>query len=98
MHQIIVSYDISDKKKRKKLYEELLDIGLVPIQKSVFWGYALTSEKRVVKNLFKKYCDKDTDRAFVINTVIDKDMDSSFGYKENFFKKPDGFEVLTWYK
>ena len=36
--QIIVSYDISNTKKRNKFFEELKDLGLISIQKSVFWG------------------------------------------------------------
>ena len=51
--QVIVSYDIEDNKLRKKLFDELKNLGLMSIQKSVFWGYVLTSEKRVIKTLFK---------------------------------------------
>lgn len=92
--QVIVSYDISDTKKRNKFYEELKDIGLVSIQKSVFWGYVLVSEKRVIKELFKKYCDKKTDKAFMSNATIDKDLKNSFGYSEDDFKHPESFEIV----
>lgn len=55
--QILVSYDISETKKRNKFFDELKDLGLKSIQKSVFWGYVLPSEKRIIMELFKKYCD-----------------------------------------
>jgi len=89
--QIIVSYDIENNKNRNKLYEELKDIGLMPIQKSVFWGYVLVSEKRVILQLFDKYCDK-FDKAFLVNANID--INNSFGYKEDDFKHPEEFEII----
>ena len=92
--QIIVSYDIENNKHRTKLFEELKDIGLKPIQKSVFWGYVLISEKRVIKQLFKQYCNIETDRAFMINATLDKDLDNSFGYNEDDFNHPESFEII----
>jgi len=91
--QIIVSYDIENNKNRKKLFEELKDIGLVPIQKSVFWGYVLGSEKRVIKKLFQKYCEE-KDKAFMLNAVLDKNLDNSFGYKKDDFSHPESFEII----
>ncbi len=35
-YEVLVSYDIEDNKNRKKLFEELKDMGLNSIQKSVF--------------------------------------------------------------
>jgi CRISPR-associated protein Cas2 len=92
--QIIVSYDISDTKKRTKFFEELKDLGLVSIQKSVMWGYVLISEKTVIKQLFKKYCDIKTDKAFIVNVTLDKDLNNSFGYDEDDFKHPESFEII----
>jgi len=92
--QVIVSYDIEDNKNRKKLFEELKDLGLKPIQKSVFWGYVLMSEKRVIKRLFKKYCDIKIDKAFMTNVVLDKDLDNLFGYDESDFRHPESFEII----
>ena len=91
--QIVVSYDIEDNKNRKKLFEELKDLGLKPIQKSVFWGYLLVSEKRVIKELFKKYCS-DNDKAFLINASLDNNLQNCFGYTEEDFKHPDEFEII----
>ena len=92
--QIIVSYDISNTKNRTKFFEELKDLGLISIQKSVMWGYVLVSEKRVIKQLFKKYCDIEIDKAFIVNVTLDKDLDNSFGYDEDDFKHPESFEII----
>ncbi len=92
--QIIVSYDISDTKNRNKFFEELKDLGLVSIQKSVFWGYVIPSEKRVIKELFKKYCKIEMDKAFIVNVTLDKDLNDSFGYLEEDFSHPESFEIV----
>jgi len=92
--QVIVSYDIEDNKNRKKLFDELKDIGLIPIQKSVFWGYVLVSEKRVIRKLFKKYCDKESDKAFLVNVNLDKSLENCFGYTKDDFKHPESFEII----
>jgi CRISPR-associated protein Cas2 len=92
--QIIVSYDISITKNRTKFFEELKDLGLVSIQKSVMWGYVLVSEKMIIKRLFKKYCDIKVDKAFIVNVTLDKDLKNSFGYDEDDFKHPESFEII----
>lgn len=92
--QIIVSYDITDTKKRNKFFEELKDLGLISIQKSVFWGYVLPSEKRIIQELFKVYCNTQTDKAFLGNIVLDKEMQNCFGYTKDDFKHPEDFEIL----
>jgi len=92
--QIIVSYDIENNKNRKKLFEELKDLGLISIQKSVFWGYVMISEKRVIKKLFKRYCDIKVDKAFMANANLDKDLNNSFGYDKDDFKHPESFEII----
>jgi CRISPR-associated protein Cas2 len=92
--QIIVSYDITNTKNRTKLFEELKDLGLISIQKSVMWGYVIPSEKRVIKELFKKYCDKSSDKAFLSNISLDKDLSNSFGYSSDEFSHPESFEII----
>ena len=92
--QIIVSYDISDTKNRTKFFEELKNIGLISIQKSVMWGYVLVSEKRIIKQLFKKYCKLGIDKAFIVNVTLDKDLNDSFGYSKDDFKHPESFEII----
>ena len=92
--QVLVSYDISDTKRRNKLFEALKDVGLKPIQKSLFWGYVLPSEKRVIKELFKIYCDIKSDKALIVNASLDKTIEDTFGYDAEYFKHPNGFEIV----
>jgi CRISPR-associated protein Cas2 len=92
--QVIVSSDISDTKNRNKLTQELKDLGLVSIQKSVIWGYILASERRVIRGLFKKYCDIEVDKAFIVNVTLDKRLDDSFGYDKDDFKHPESFQII----
>lgn len=92
--QVLVSYDISDTKRRNKLFEALKDVGLKPIQKSLFWGYVLPSEKRVIKELFKIYCDIKSDKALIVNASLDKTIEDTFGYDAECFKHPNGFEIV----
>jgi CRISPR-associated protein Cas2 len=92
--QVIVSSDISDTKNRNKLTQELKDLGLVSIQKSVMWGYILASERRVIRGLFKKYCDIEVDKAFIVNVTLDKSLDDSFGYDKDDFKHPESFQII----
>lgn len=57
--EIVVFYDISDNKKRKKVFDKLKDLGLSPIQESVFWGYVLGSDYKAVLRLIKTTEDGD---------------------------------------
>lgn len=75
----LISYDIEDNKSRTKLFEELKDLGLLNIQKSVFYGELSKSEIKVVKELFKKLCN-DGDRAFLCRCEIG--LDDTHGYKK----------------
>lgn len=91
--EILVSYDIEDNKQRRKLFEDLKDLGLRPIQKSVFWGYVLVSEKRIIKELLKVYCNE-KDKAFFVNANVSKNISDFIGYDPEEFKTPDSFEIL----
>ncbi|MBZ7986684.1 CRISPR-associated endonuclease Cas2 [Campylobacter canadensis] len=75
----LVSYDIENTKNRTKLFEELKDLGLLNIQKSVFYGELSKSEIKVVKELFKKLCG-DEDKAFLCRCKID--LNDTHGYKK----------------
>ena len=64
-YEVLVTYDIEDNKNRKKLFEELKDMGLNSIQKSVFWGELKIAEVNILPHLFEKYC-KEQDKAFFV--------------------------------
>lgn len=84
--EVIVSYDIEDDKRRKKLFEELKDLGLVPIQKSVFWGHLKVAEIKILPNLFKKYCVKG-DKAFFVRAELSGEiLKNGFGYTQKDFE------------
>ena len=93
-YEVLVAYDIENNKQRKKLFEQLKDVGLEPIQKSVFWGFLNRAEERALYRLFEKL-DKETDKAFLVRaklgTVIGK---YGLGYQESDFQPPTSFEVL----
>lgn len=92
--EIVVMYDIVNNKKRYKLYEELKDMGLKPIQKSVFWGYVLPNERRNIIELYDKYCDKETDKVIVLNAQLKANIQDCFGYLADEFKYPRKYEIL----
>lgn len=86
----LISYDIENTKNRTKLFENLKDLGLINIQKSVFYGELQKSEKVVVKRLFEKYCAKD-DKALIV--AVNIDIKDTFGYCEDDFIMKE-FEIL----
>jgi CRISPR-associated protein Cas2 len=93
-NQYIISYDITDTKKRTKLFESLKDLGLISIQKSVMWGFMNKSEYNASIRLIKKYMDKD-DRIFISRIdLLNKNENKLFGYNENILKYPEGYEIV----
>ncbi|MDD2974354.1 CRISPR-associated endonuclease Cas2 [Aliarcobacter cryaerophilus] len=88
-YEVLVSYDIEDNKNRKKLFEELKDMGLNSIQKSVFWGELKIAEINILPHLFEKYC-KEQDKAFFVKANLSKDiLKNSFGYDKEDFERKD---------
>ncbi len=82
--EILVSYDIEDNRSRKKIYDGLKDIGLYPIQKSVFVGDVKTAEEKAVKRLLSQFLDKKTDKSFILcGQIIEQIKTTGIGYKED---------------
>ena len=50
----IVCYDVEDNKRRSKFFDFLKDIGLFPVQKSVFYGDLNAAELRSLKTAARK--------------------------------------------
>lgn len=92
--QVLVVYDISNDKNRRKIYEGLKDIGLHPIQKSVFWGNIRPNNKQDILDLYSKYCDTKCDKVIMLNAPLCDNMDYCFGYSKGEFTQPRIFEVL----
>ena len=68
--EILVAYDIVDTKIRNKVFESLKDYGLVPIQKSVFWGEVLKAERLAVERLMQDELDKEVDKVFIVKVSM----------------------------
>lgn len=92
-YEVLVSYDIEDNKNRKKLFDELKDMGLVSIQKSVFWGNLKIAEIKILPHLFEKYCTG-YDKAFFVKANLSKEiLKNSFGYEKIDFEEKE-FEYI----
>lgn len=92
--QVIIAYDIADNKKRSKFYEALKDFGLLSIQKSVFWGYLLPSERKSIISIYKEFCDIESDKIIMINAALEQNVNDCFGYTKEFFRKPDDYDII----
>ena len=81
LKEIVVVYDISKNKPRTKLFKALKNIGLKNIQNSVFWGRVNEAEKRSIKRLFGEHLNKETDRAFILETKLSRQIKlAGYGY------------------
>ena len=52
----LLAYDIAENKLRKSIYELLLDLCMVPIQKSVFWGELTKPEALTIQRKMREVC------------------------------------------
>ena len=95
-NEVLVSYDITDTRQRTKLFNNLKDISLTAIQKSVFWGHLNKAEEDSVKRLLKTYCAK-TDKAFIARVKLSEQIqqNNSMGYdKQDFPKRSVSYHVI----
>ena len=93
-YEVLVSYDVESNKERKKLFEQLKDLGLQPIQKSVFGGFLNKAEERAVHRLFKSL-NGDNDRAFLVRAKLGEIIGKyGVGYQPDDFLLPKTYEVL----
>jgi CRISPR-associated protein Cas2 len=91
----LVCYDIEDNKTRKILFDTLKDLGLIAVQKSVFWGNLNQAELRALQREVYKLLDRKTDKAFWINANLKDRLDKqSIGYQYFTLPEPDGHDVL----
>ena len=96
--QAIVSYDIEDNKIRTRLRKDLIALGLVPVQKSVLWGYLnATEEKAVLGVLGKLRLDRGegTDSAFLAHADLESAIGkTAFGISAKLFLHPDDDRIV----
>lgn len=93
--EILVCYDIGDNKRRRKLVNELKDIGLIGIQESVFWGRVLNAELQTIKRILETLLKKQEDKAFILRVDLSKQIqNNNFGYTDlSIFEERD-YDIL----
>lgn len=79
--EILVCYDVEGDKRRAKLFDALKDLGLIPLQKSVFWGDVTIAEFKAIQREFQRLLDAKMDRAIIVNVHLrDSSARNSFGH------------------
>lgn len=91
----LVCYDIPQDKIRKKFFEMLKDLGLVPLQKSVFYGSLLPLEVKTLEENCRKMLCSETDRCFWFACRLNfEEIQKCVGYKGFTFIEADGHGCL----
>lgn len=91
----IICYDIENDKTRLKFFEFLKDLGLNPVQKSVFYGQLTRAEIRCLKSKAHEMLNKSTDCClwFICPLSID-DFKDFVGYQNITMTEADGYETV----
>ena len=91
----LVCYDIQDSKVRRRFFSFLKDLGLVPLQESVFYGDLKPAEARSLGIRAAEMLDSSTDKCFWFPCSLDVDrMRTCVGYKLFVYEDPDGYGFL----
>ncbi len=64
--EVIIAYDIENNKTRTRLFNQLKDVGMVSVQKSVMWGRLLPADIALTKRILKQELNKGSDKAFIL--------------------------------
>lgn len=91
--QVLAAYDVSDNKARKELTERLKDLGLVPIQKSVMWGYLSKAEQSAAMRLIEDLIEKN-DRAFLLRVNLTDQLNAFVGTVPADIREPRNYDIL----
>lgn len=91
----LVCYDIADNKKRKRFSDQLKDLGLIPIQKSVFYGDLRPPEVRFLSRIIFELLDSKEDKClwFPCHLSIDR-IRNCLGLQNFQYDQPDGNKVI----
>lgn len=91
----LIAYDIEDNKSRRRLFKSLKDLGLKPIQKSVFWGELNRAEFSAAIREIRECATGDLDRAFwQVSSMDQNKLRQCIGYKNFTYIGAGGYEVL----
>ena len=71
------------------------DLGLIPIQKSVFFGDLTAPEFSAVKKLAYELLNTDTDKCLWLKCSLDESrIRLCLGYKNFEYTEPDGYAAI----
>ncbi len=91
----LVCYDIADGKKRKRFYEGLKDLGLVPIQKSVFYGDLKPPEVKTMVKMINDQLDSKEDSCLWFPCYLSVDhIKSCLGLSDFNYISPDANGIV----
>lgn len=94
-NKYLVCYDIENDKTRKKFYDEMKNLGLIPVQKSVFYGDLASPEFFSIKKLANELLESETDRCLWIKcNLSESDIKKCFGYDNFKYLEPDGYAAI----
>jgi len=95
VHEILVCYDIADDKRRTRFFQDLRDLGLTSLQKSVFWGRVRVAEERALQHLIRNSLNRETDKAFFMRVALaDVIRHTGFGYDDPSLFENKSFDTL----
>lgn len=91
----LVCYDVSDNKRRKKFSDSLKDLGLVPMQKSVFYGDLKPAEVNALARWAKEVLDDKEDKCFWFPCYLNTEkIRSCLGYSAWIYQEPDSHGII----
>lgn len=91
----IVCYDVENDKTRSKFFDFLKDLGLEPIQKSVFYGQLTRAEIRCLKNKAHELLNKDSDCClWLVCPLNPEDFKDFVGYQSLSITEAEGYETI----
>lgn len=91
----LVCYDIEKNKTRTHFFNQLKDLGLEPLQKSVFYGELNSAEVKALEKEVKKSLDPQTDKCLWFRCLLSPDEIKSFPGYENFeYIEADAYGTL----
>lgn len=91
----LVCYDIENNRTRTKFFNFLKDLGLQPLQKSVFYGELNAAELRSLAATARESLEPTTDSClWIICPLKPMEFDQFVGYKNFPYIEADGHETL----
>ncbi|WP_295480386.1 CRISPR-associated endonuclease Cas2 [uncultured Sutterella sp.] len=91
----LVCYDVSSNSRRKKFSDALKDLGLVPMQGSVFYGDLKPAEVRALARTAEKLLEPTEDKCFWFACRLDPaDIRACVGYANWSFDEADCHGII----